>query len=154
MKKLTVFYDPHCGLCTRFRDWLLNQALWLPVEFIGFDTAEAGRRFPGLLELGADRECIVQADDGGWWQGADAWLICLWTTRRYRIWSHCLAAPRFRPFLKTIVQGISENRIILSRLLKLGSEGEIHAALKPLECKSGSCQLPHLVKAKEEGVAI
>lgn len=139
MNRLTVFYDPACGICSHFRSWLEGQALWVPVEFIGFNEPEAERRFPGLREAGADREVVVMADDGGWWQGPDAWLVCLWATRAYRPWSHELAAPRFRPWLRAVVHGISRNRLRISHVLGLRSDREIAADLAEFDCAKGTC---------------
>ena len=149
MNLLTIYYDPRCGLCAGFRRWLESRALWVPVEFIGFDTGEAARRFPGLMDLGADREVVVQADDGTWWQGPDAWLVCLWATKEYRLWSHRLATPLFRPWLRAVVHGISSNRLRLSGLLGLSSDAAIREELGDLEeCLDGACRLPALKAAK------
>ncbi len=152
MNSLTVFHDPACGLCRRFRNWLESQALWLPVEFIGFDTAEARNRFPEIASLDAGRECVVLADDGRWWQGPDAWLVCLWTTRAHRVLSHHLAAPLFRPWLERIVHGISSNRLRISWLLGWPSERALEEELGPIDCRDGGCRLPALRSAKEKGV--
>ncbi|GAA5483376.1 thiol-disulfide oxidoreductase DCC family protein [Haloferula sargassicola] len=153
MKRLTVFYDVRCGLCCRFRQWLETSALWVEVEFIGYDSPRAEREFPGLLKLGADRDCVVRADDGRWWQGSDAWLVCLWATREYRLWSHRLAAPHFRPWLETIVHAISRNRLRISALASLRSEAELAEALAPLEkeCDSGSCRFPTMATVEGGG---
>lgn len=150
MNSITVFYDPGCGLCRSFRLWLEGQALWLPVEFIGFHAPEARERFPAIESVGADRECVVLADDGHWWQGPEAWLVCLWATRAHRVRSHQLAAPVFRPWLRRIVHGISNNRLKLSKLLRLPSERELSSKLKGLECETGGCRLPALREAKHQ----
>ena len=149
MTSLTIFHDPSCGLCGRFRQWLESQALWLKVEFIGYDEAEAARRFPGIREIDADREIVVLADDGNWWQGPEAWLVCLWATREHRVFSHQLAAPRFRPWLRRIVHAVSSNRVRISALLGLRSERELAAQLPAADCYQGNCRIPALNHAKE-----
>ena len=149
MNSLTIFHDPSCGLCRRFRQWLESQTLWLKVEFVGYDAPEAARRFPDIGEMGADREIVVLADDGKWWQGPEAWLICLWATREHRVFSHQLAAPRFRPWLRRIVHAVSFNRVRISALLGLRSERELEGRLPQPDCHEGSCQLPALRHAKE-----
>lgn len=142
MKTLTIFYDPRCGLCAKFRVWLEAQPKRVGVEFLGYDSPEALLRFPGLLEIGADREVVVLADDGRWWQGSAAWLTCLWATVDFRDWSFRLAAPVFQPFVKKAVHLLSENRLTISRLMKLRTDSELVDAIRTSPeavCQSGAC---------------
>ncbi|MES2919918.1 MAG: DCC1-like thiol-disulfide oxidoreductase family protein [Verrucomicrobiota bacterium] len=144
MKTLTIFYDPHCGLCARFRVWLEAQPKRVGVEFLAFDSAEASERFPGLLGLGADREVVVLADDGRWWQGSAAWLTCLWTTIQYYDWAFRLAAPVFQPFVKKAVHLLSENRLTLSRLMRLRNDAELATAIQAFpeaRCENNLCRI-------------
>ena len=139
---LTIFYDPHCGLCLKFRGWLEGQAKRVAVKFVAFDSAEALALFPGLLEQGADREIVVLADDGRWWQGSAAWLTCLWTTVDHREWSYRLAAPIFQPFVKKAVHLLSENRLAISRLMNLRNDMELARSINALaapKCPRGTC---------------
>jgi predicted DCC family thiol-disulfide oxidoreductase YuxK len=145
MKTLTIFYDPHCGLCARFRVWLEQQPARVRVEFLAYDSAEAARRFPGLPALGADREVVVLADDGRWWQGAAAWITCLWATHAYQEWAFRLAAPGLLPFVRKTVHLLSENRLSLSRLLRLRGDAVLAQSLGALPeavCDKGTCALP------------
>jgi predicted DCC family thiol-disulfide oxidoreductase YuxK len=144
MKTLTIFYDPRCGLCARFRVWLEAQPKRVSVEFLGYDTPEALRRFPGLGELGADRDVVVLADDGRWWQGSAAWLTCLWTTANHHKWAFHLADPMFQPFVRKAVHLLSENRLTLSRLLKLRTRDDVADTLRNAPeptCAGGTCNL-------------
>jgi predicted DCC family thiol-disulfide oxidoreductase YuxK len=153
MTSLTIFYDPGCGICTQFREWLERQAMWVPVQFVGYQTDEARRRFPGLLSIRADKECVVLADDGRWWQGANAWIVCLWATREFRLWSNRLAGPVFRPVLGSVVHLISSNRLTLSRLMRLRSDVELAEELGKHQpgCENERCAvIPQLLKATEE----
>ncbi len=143
MKTLTIFYDPRCGLCTKFRAWLEAQPKRVGVEFLAYDSEEANVRFPGLVEMGADREVVVLADDGRWWQGGAAWLTCLWATARYYEWSFRLAAPVFQPLVKKAVHLISENRLTLSSLMNLKTDSELADALSGMagaSCEDGACR--------------
>lgn len=144
MNTLTIFYDPHCGLCAGFRVWLEGQPKRVLVEFLGYDSAEAAQRFPGLLEHGADREVVVLADDGRWWQGAAAWLTCLWATIAWHEWSYRLASPALQPMVRKAVHLISENRLSLSRLVGLKADDALAQELRALSeatCAEGTCQL-------------
>ena len=78
MKKLTVFYDANCGVCASFRHWIGREPAFLAIEFLPYDSRQAAELCPGLLERGADKKIIVMADDGRLWQGAEAWVLCLW----------------------------------------------------------------------------
>lgn len=143
METLTIFYDPHCGLCQKFRVWLEAQPKRVVVDFLGYDTPEASMRFPGLLEIGADRDVVVLADDGRWWQGCSAWLTCLWTTFRYQEWSYRLATPALQPFVKKAVHLLSENRLTLSQLVGRKTDRSIQEVietqLRP-SCADGACE--------------
>jgi len=144
MKTLTIFYDPHCGLCSRFREWLEAQPQRVTIRFTDFRSEEASRRFPGLRELGAERDVVVLADDGRWWQGAAAWLTCLWATREYRNWAFRMAAPALLPFVKKAVHLLSENRLTLSRLMKLQTDVALASAILSMpeaECETSKCHL-------------
>jgi predicted DCC family thiol-disulfide oxidoreductase YuxK len=144
MKTLTIFYDPGCGLCANFRAWLEAQPKRVRVEFVAYDSAEARTRFSGLEAMGADRDVVVLADDGRWWQGSAAWLTCLWTTIRYYDWSFRLAAPVLQPLVKKAVHLLSENRLTISSLMNLKTDTELARALAAIpeaRCQDGSCRV-------------
>lgn len=146
MKTLTIFYDPRCGLCSRFRAWMEGQPVRARVEFLAYDSADALQRFPGLPEIGADREVVVLADDGRWWQGGAAWVMCLWVTQGYYEWAYRLSSPALLPFVRKAVHLISENRIGLSRLLGLRGDDELLAGIRSLPepaCADGTCTFSH-----------
>lgn len=142
MKCLTIFHDPRCGLCLGFRTWLEAQPRRVAVEFLPFDSAEAAARFPGLLELGADRDVVVMVDDGHWWQGPAAWITCLWTTRDFRDWSFRLAAPALQPFVRKSVHLLSANRLTISRIFADRTDSQIAATLEAFPatvCGDSTC---------------
>lgn len=159
MNTLTIFYDPHCGMCTTFRLWLDRQKKSVRVEFIGYATEQAEQRMPGIRQLHADQDIVVLADDGRWWQGSAAWIVCLWTTFEYRAWSFRLATPQWQPMVKRVVHALSTRRHKISQLMGLKSEGQLWQAVSQINddaCPTGTCQLPthtppslpYLAKAK------
>jgi predicted DCC family thiol-disulfide oxidoreductase YuxK len=93
MKTLHVLYDERCPLCARCRAWLEKQPTFVPLIFMPFRTPEVERRFPGVAKLNPEREIVVVSDDGDAWQGAHAWVMCLWALREYREWALRLAHP-------------------------------------------------------------
>lgn len=144
MKRLTIFYDPHCGLCARFRTWLEAQPRRVAVEFLPFDSDEAAVRFPGLLAIGADRDVVVMADDGRWWQGPAAWITCLWATRDFRDWSFRLASPALQPLVRKSVHLLSENRLSISRVFTNRADSQIAATIAGIpttRCTDPACAI-------------
>ena len=141
MEKLTIFYDGECGICAKFRRWMSSERSYVALEFLPFQSSEAQERCPDLLERGAKRELIVMADDGRLWQGAEAWVTCLWALRRWRGWSKRLSSPVLLPVAAQACKLISANRLSLSRLLRLRSDREIVDVVAPLslECPDDAC---------------
>ena len=161
MKTLTIFYDPHCGMCTAFRGWLERQKKAVRVEFVDYAGNEARVTFPNIRELKADQDIVVLADDGRWWQGSSAWLVCLWTTFEYREWAFRFAGAHWQPLVKRFVHALSTRRHVISQLLGLKSERQMWQELNTMGdevCHSGNCAipttmppaLPFLTKAKEQ----
>ena len=141
MKTLTIFYDARCGLCSRFRRWMEAQPAWVALVFIPYDSDEARRLCPGIEAMRAAEEIVVMADDGRLWQGAGAWITCLWALYDYREWSSRLAAPGLQGMVRKVVHWISGNRIGLSRLLHLKSDDALRLAVDDAKCESGSCRV-------------
>ncbi len=142
MNSLTIFHDPRCGLCSKFSVWLVTQPRWVDVEFVDWASDEAERRLRGIHGMNAGKDVVVLANDGAWWQGDAAWLTCLWATREYRPWSHRLASPALRPFLRRAVALLSENRLTLSRLLRLSADDAVARSIEGApagECRDGVC---------------
>jgi len=142
MNTLTLFYDARCGLCSTVRRWLAGQPAYVKLEFLPYDSAEAARRFPGLRHMRADQEIVVMADTGEVWQGAGAWLICLWALRDFRGWSARLASPAMQPLAKSLVHWVSRNRIVMSQLARLRTDEELRVALPEVALRN-VCRAEH-----------
>ena len=141
MNTLTIFYDARCGLCSRFRRWMLEQAVYVQLEFLPYDSAQALHRCPNLPNLRADQEIVVMGDDGSLWQGAGAWVTCLWALREYREWSLRLASPAMQQIARRVVHWISSNRIGLSHLLRLRGDDALRAQITETTCDNGACSI-------------
>ena len=142
MNTLTLFYDARCGLCSQVRQWLSGQPAYVRLEFIPYDSPEAAQRLPGIQHLRADQEIVILADTGEVWQGAGAWVMCLWALREYRTWSARLATPVMQGMARQVVHWISQNRIGLSRLMGFKSDAEL-AAVAGRETQEPACQVRH-----------
>ncbi|MEM9080596.1 MAG: DCC1-like thiol-disulfide oxidoreductase family protein [Verrucomicrobiota bacterium] len=143
MKQLTIFYDAHCGLCTKFRYWLLQQRACVPLVFLPYDAPAAEKQLPTIDTLNPDKEIIVLADDGRWWQGPPAWLTCLWTLKKYRPWAKRLAHPTLLPVVEKLCHLLAENRFTISELLHLKPDQLAHTlkAQTP-KCTTSACTRP------------
>ena len=141
MQALTIFYDAHCGLCGGFRRWMQTQASMVRLEFLPYDSEEALRRLPELAGMQPEREIVVMSDGGAVWQGAGAWVVCLWVLRDWRAWAKRLASPVLLPVAGNVCQLISQNRIGLSRLLALRSDAELRekATGQAVSCDGDRC---------------
>lgn len=132
MTTLYILYDADCELCRRCREWLSGQEACLRLEFLSFQEALRDRRFAVVAVLRPDREMVVVADTGEVWQGATAWVMCLWAIRRYRRLAEGLARSGGWPVARRLVTWMS------------GHRRSVSAWLRPVEagCAGGTCALP------------
>ena len=114
MTRLYVLYDDQCEFCRRCRVWLGQQPAYVPLVFMPFRSEEAGCRFPGLEALRPEREIVVISDAGDVWQGAAAYVTCLWALREYREWSQRMAHPALLPMARRLCEVVAARRHQLS----------------------------------------
>src|SRR4051812_35747600 len=121
MQTLYVMYDARCGLCTEIRDWLRNQPSYVNLEVLASNSEWVQKKFPGLP---AD-ELAVVSESGHVWLGNNAFIMCLWALRAYRVWAKRLCSPLLRPLARHAFEAVSHNRHSFSALFRLKSEAEI-----------------------------
>jgi predicted DCC family thiol-disulfide oxidoreductase YuxK len=122
--KLTVFYDARCGFCRRCARWLEVQVQMIPLELLPTNELGGSERYPGLV---LDDELTVISDEGGVYRGSDAWIMTLYALAKYRAWSFRFSSPLLKPLVRNAFEMLSNNRMILSRLLGLRDrELEVH----------------------------
>lgn len=147
IRQLHVFYDARCALCQACRHWLDKQAKYVPLQFVAYQSEEAGRLCPGLERFRPDQEIVVLADNGNIYQGGAAWVMCFWALREYRALSQRLATPVLFPLARKICHLVSSHRLRLSRFFGKGAHGD-KALLEALDhepadaCPNGACNLP------------
>jgi predicted DCC family thiol-disulfide oxidoreductase YuxK len=117
MTRLTVFYDPRCGLCCAVRDWIARQPQILPIVC--------------RPKCDADDELVVAADSGEVWSGDAAWLMVLWALHKYRTWALRLSSPTLLPVAKQLFRMVSGYRGELSCQLGLAPEAPAAERLPP-----------------------
>ena len=112
---LTVVYDEKCALCRRCRHWLETQRTLVPMRFLGAGSDEAQRLYGTLPWLGAD--LVVVSDSGDAWVGPPAFLMCLWATDEYRLWSYRLSGKALAPMAERFFHMVSKQRGRIGRRL-------------------------------------
>jgi predicted DCC family thiol-disulfide oxidoreductase YuxK len=116
---LYAFYDGECGLCAACRRWLSHQPQLVPVCFLPYQSEEALRLCPGLMQLHPWREIVVMANTGEIYQGDAAWITLLWATAAWRTVAVDLSSSGLRGMARRVIEAISENRLTLSKWLGL-----------------------------------
>jgi predicted DCC family thiol-disulfide oxidoreductase YuxK len=140
MKRLTILYDKHCSVCCRCRVWLQQQPAFVPLDFLPLQSENVARRFPGIEKFHPEKEIVVISDTGELWQGASAWVMCLWALREYREWALRLADPALLPFARRVCGIVSENRHKISQWFFGGVGGEqLRQQLETLPSEEKSC---------------
>jgi predicted DCC family thiol-disulfide oxidoreductase YuxK len=115
-QRLTVLYDEHCELCRRCRHWLEGQRTFVPLDFLASGSPAARARYGNVPWLGAEL-VVVDDERGDVWAGPAAFLMCLWATRAYRLWSYRLSGKTFAPLAERFFHLVSDNRGRLGRIV-------------------------------------
>ncbi|WP_248580158.1 DCC1-like thiol-disulfide oxidoreductase family protein [Nocardioides sp. InS609-2] len=119
---LTVLYDADCPLCTRFRGWLMTQALIVPLDLVAAGSDEARRRFPSLDHARTLEEITVVGGDGSVWTHEHAWVMCLWATRAHRGLAERLSTPRWLPLARGAAYSAAGLRSLLGSSPAVGGD--------------------------------
>lgn len=98
--RLTVLHDDQCPLCRAFSGWLARQPTLVPLDLVPAGSEAARRRFPRLDHDRTLEEISVVSDTGEVWEGAHAWVMCLWATASHRGLAESLARPSRLPLAK------------------------------------------------------
>lgn len=123
---ITVVYDASCGLCTRAKEWIKQQAPLVGVQFVAAGSAAARMRFPQLPA----GELAVVANTEEVWLGDRAWIVCLWALREYRDFAFRLTSPVLSLMAREAFSIVSRNRQALSSMLSFRSDRDIEQQLR------------------------
>lgn len=107
----------------------------MPLKFVPLHSPDLDVRFPGVRDFGPEEKLVVVADDGSLWKGDAAWITLLWALKKGRELSVRLASPAMRPLARRVVTAVSNNRLRLSRWLRLAPE----TTGVTDECTDGTC---------------
>lgn len=95
----------------------MAQPVYLPLIFHPFQSEEARRLCPELPRFQPERQLVLLSNEGGVYLGEDAWLMCMYALREYRVWALRMAAPALKPLAHRLCIAISHNRLALSNAL-------------------------------------
>lgn len=108
MRALTVLYDGLCPLCERCRHFLESARQRIPLRVIDCHSAEARQRFGRIPGLG--RELVAIDDEGQYWIGPAAFVMCLWALEPFAAIAALMLWSPVRPITIALFGWISENR--------------------------------------------
>ena len=127
MTQLAVLYDDGCPFCRRCRVYLERHPQLVPLRLVPMSSA-AARTLTGGVIPAAGRELVVIADDGAFWVGNDAFLMCMWALEDQRALAITLSHPWLRPFSELFFDMVSSGRHVLSSFFGGGES-----------CEHGNC---------------
>lgn len=114
--KLLVLYDDECAFCHRCASWLQAEPRYVELDFLAAGSAAARELFGTLPWLG--EELVVVDEDGHAWIGPAAFIVCLWTTVRWREWSYRLRGPTLSAAAGRFFGMVSARRAMLAAMTK------------------------------------
>lgn len=114
--RLTVIYDEQCELCRRCRHWLSVQPTHIELQFLACGDPRVTEIYQDLPYFRT--ELMVVTDIGQAWVGPEAFLMCLWATRRWRAMSFRLNGTAFAPLAERFFHALSDNRATVSGMLR------------------------------------
>ena len=115
MRTLLVLYDSRCPFCVRCRQWLESAAQLVALRFLCCRSELARTRFGRIDGLG--EELVVVAEDGGYWVGPEAFLVCLWALDFGRELSEVLHTRPFWWLARAVFGELSAQRSLLGKAL-------------------------------------
>src|SRR5271155_4340361 len=142
MQKLYVLYDPKCELCSRLKDWLMEQPSWIALEVIPAGSEKARKIFPQLEQIASQNDLVVVSDEGAVYLNDRAWIMVLYALEEYRDWAARLTHPLLMPLARQAYVALSRNRQFLSRWLSSAKPEAIAAELHNVELEP--CALPEV----------
>jgi predicted DCC family thiol-disulfide oxidoreductase YuxK len=160
IRALSVLYDEECAFCRACAAWLRREPAFVDLRVLPAGGAVARERFPELCagsathdaEPGAKiwnavgaSELVVVDDAGGVYRKENAYLICLWALRRYRLWAFRLSRPRVKPLTCRAFAALARRRRWISSVFfdrAAGRPDWCGAREDSAACSSGWCGTP------------
>jgi predicted DCC family thiol-disulfide oxidoreductase YuxK len=102
------------------------------LDLLPANSDAAKRLFPTLASDGGPEELVVVTDEGDYYKGNHAWIMCLYALTEYRDWAYRLAQPSLLPLARQAFEALSHNRARISRWLG-ADEAQIARELELIE---------------------
>jgi predicted DCC family thiol-disulfide oxidoreductase YuxK len=121
-------------MCSRFRQWLVDQPHAVPLDTVAAGSPEARRLLPALDHDASLRDVTVVGSDGQLWTGASAWVMCLWATVAHRETALRLSTPVGLPVARAMAYAAAGLRDALTTTpvpVRTGSSSSRRAAVVP-----------------------
>lgn len=144
VNRIEVYYDGRCGMCCTFHEWVNAQERSFGVNFIPYQSDRAEEVFPGVGTLDPAREMIVRSDDGKIFRGAEAWVWCLFSCRKYQAVAVRLAQPGMLGVAVRACRILAANRHCLSKVFFRKKDREVRETLHEMsvqECGDNHCDV-------------
>ena len=142
---IEVYYDGRCGMCCTFHEWVNEQTRAFPVRFIAYQDPQAEEWFPGVNKLEPEREMIVRLHDGQLYRGAEGWVLCLLSCKKYQGIARRIANPALLPFAAKTCHALAARRHQLSKIFFRKKDREVAEALHRMpeeECPDACAHSP------------
>jgi predicted DCC family thiol-disulfide oxidoreductase YuxK len=107
MNKLYILYDVQCPFVLRCRGWLGDQTALVNLEFIPFQTPHLVWQFKGIEAYPTKNQLLVINENGGVYEGPNAFIMCLWALEKYREMSVRLSSPALLPMAREAFELLS-----------------------------------------------
>jgi predicted DCC family thiol-disulfide oxidoreductase YuxK len=140
VKTIEVFYDARCGMCRTFIDWLAKQERACELVTLDYQSDEAKREFPEIINYDPEKEIVVRMDVKDVYQGAEGWVCCLWSCSKYRDVAAKMNSRLLLPMAKKICYYVSKNRLGVSKIFFRKKTEEIAREVekdKQIKCEGG-----------------
>lgn len=135
-EKIEVFYDGRCGMCCTFIGWLKEQEQILVVECYDYHADEAEQVFPRIGDYYPWRELVVRVDGEKVYTGAEGWVCCLWSCKKYRGVACKVNNAVLLPMAKKFCHLVSNNRLKISKLFFRKKNREIAKVIEDQKKKN------------------
>lgn len=129
MRAMTVLYDGDCPFCVRCQAWLARSPQRVPLLAIDCRSDLARNRYARIPGLG--RELVVVDDEGRFWVGPAAFVMCLWALEGWSWLVWWMLSGPLLPLTIALFAAITVNRATLASLVGMPS------------CEEGHCGIAH-----------
>lgn len=112
--ELTVFYDARCRICRTSRQWIQEQELSQPIQWVDSSEPRNLDPWPRIPHEDARGQMMALTPDGRLLKGYDAVVYLLGRMPAYRVLQPFLGRPPLRDIGRNVYRWVARNRYRLS----------------------------------------